>query len=320
MTFEKSPALSPENIEKIWQALPARSIIEGLPFEQWQPALRMAFARALVKELTMPDAPVAWDGVGLPPVGAEVLIRHASDDDDHLCVVTGIRVEPALNGNVNDYRVFVNVVYKNTDVANARLLADIRPAGSGVTAQPRPAPAQPMVYQEEHRRICEYEAVLETIANSGWTLAQVQELARRTLDREQADSTKQTGVRRAILTSLMDLVAFTQQMEGRIGKPVTESDLFGLPEIVKRLQDALNETARLEGRPVPVPVKAYEAYAIMRQREDESNGKEYFFGATWHDGTQPSRGERIVPGWFVSKADVDAHGGLGPRVLQVLNP
>ncbi|HEX7906804.1 MAG TPA: hypothetical protein VF534_01745 [Paraburkholderia sp.] len=69
-----------------------------------------------------------WDGEGLPPIGAEVLIRHGRDDDDHRCVVTGYYVWKSLDGNPSVHRVFVNVVYKGTKTPNARMLCDLRPA------------------------------------------------------------------------------------------------------------------------------------------------------------------------------------------------
>jgi hypothetical protein len=44
---------------------------------------------------------------------------------------------------------------------------------------------------------------------------------------------------------------------------------------------------------------AHRAYAIMRQREDENNGVEFFYTALFHRDTVLSAGERYLDGWFV---------------------
>src|SRR5690606_36921823 len=97
-------------IESIWNSLPGAEIIAGKPQSEWDAALRHAFAVKLVQELNSSVTPPAWDGNGLPPVGAEVLIRHGRDDDDHLCVVTGFYVLGSLNGDSATHRIFVELV------------------------------------------------------------------------------------------------------------------------------------------------------------------------------------------------------------------
>lgn len=68
-----------------------------------------------------------WDGVGLPPVGADVIF-NTSSRGDVMGTVTGYHTLPPLSGGARFYhRVFVELVYKGTDVPNCRLLDDVKP-------------------------------------------------------------------------------------------------------------------------------------------------------------------------------------------------
>ncbi|ABL96797.1 hypothetical protein BcepF1.066 [Burkholderia phage BcepF1] len=82
-----------------------------------------------VREI-LDEAP-AWNGQPvMPPQGALVLIRHGSDDKDHVGFVTGFRVaEPATKSEHTKwlYRVFVEVSYLYTTDKNERILGDVRP-------------------------------------------------------------------------------------------------------------------------------------------------------------------------------------------------
>lgn len=67
-----------------------------------------------------------WDGVGLPPVGADVIF-NTSSSGDVMGTVTGYYTLPSLSGGAHNHRVFVDLVYKCTDVPNCRLLGDVKP-------------------------------------------------------------------------------------------------------------------------------------------------------------------------------------------------
>lgn len=77
-------------------------------------------------------------GTGLPAVGTEVAIRHGRDNDEHLCVVTGYEVWPALREDVTGpfyHRVLVHVVYKGSAIANCRHLHELVPVGDHTVAK-----------------------------------------------------------------------------------------------------------------------------------------------------------------------------------------
>ena len=84
-----------------------------------------------------------WDGDPLlPPIGVDVLISHGRDPLDHICTVVGYELKPSLDGNKANHRVFVHLVYKDSNVENCRLLCDIRPLTQARSiAQPEKAHA-----------------------------------------------------------------------------------------------------------------------------------------------------------------------------------
>jgi hypothetical protein len=94
----------------------------------------------------------------LPPVGADVLIRLASEDAWLPHVVTGYYVWPSLDGDARRHRVFVRV--KDADgTPNARMLCDLRrPDGTpyvtgkatGPSSEPAEGPAVAWEYRNQH--------------------------------------------------------------------------------------------------------------------------------------------------------------------------
>jgi hypothetical protein len=68
---------------------------------------------------------IFWDGIGLPPIGCDVVFQSGSTETTG--TVTGYHVWGDLHGSPDVHRVFVDLVYKGTDVGNCRLLREIKP-------------------------------------------------------------------------------------------------------------------------------------------------------------------------------------------------
>ena len=318
--------LTVEQIEKIWHSLPGREIIQDKPQHMWEMSIREAFARALVnaqKELEAHTAP-PWNGDGLPPIGAEVLIRHGRDDDDHLCVVTGYSVSGSLDGNVRTHRVTVNLVYKGTDTSNSRMLCDIRPAGknsAGWTAPHAPKPSQVVANDEDRIMRQEYETTLQTIAGGEWTVEQVKDLAARSLKMGAAEpELAQGSIRKTLEFASSSLEAIEADVTARGYRVFNDNCMASIREVIATLGAVAQKAVALEGRPIVKPVAAYRAYGIMRKMYRKGEAKEVFHGAQWHDQIRLEEDERLTQGWFITEDDTKAGTGLGqgPRAVEII--
>jgi hypothetical protein len=64
---------------------------------------------------------------------------------------------------------------------------------------------------------------------------------------------------------------------------------------------------------------AYRAHAIMRQREDENGGEEFFFTALHHRDTALSKGERYLDGWFVPDVLQQSPTEQGKSIMSIVH-
>jgi hypothetical protein len=69
---------------------------------------------------------IYWDGIGLPPIGCDVVFNTASHGDV-AGTVTGYGVRGNHGEDKHVYRVDINLVYKGTDTENQRALHEIKP-------------------------------------------------------------------------------------------------------------------------------------------------------------------------------------------------
>lgn len=81
----------------------------------------------------------------------------------------------------------------------------------------------------------------------------------------------------------------------------------------------LREAAAALASESPRERQSFECYATFRKREDENDGREFFFHALWHNETSVSAGERVVKGRFIpddeQPANVSSKSELEDRAL-----
>lgn len=82
--------------------------------------------RVLYEMMKLINFPVHWDGKGLPPIGCDVIF-NTSSQGDVVGTVVGWEEWPTVKGSDFDHRILVHLLYKDTNISNARHLHELTP-------------------------------------------------------------------------------------------------------------------------------------------------------------------------------------------------
>ena len=113
------------------------------------------------------------------------------------------------------------------------------------------------------------------------------------MENQQLAIENQAPLHRVLVRAYENLVELNKSVGWRDGEWYFVSD-------IKKALDAYG------AQPAPGPYSQHRAYGVFRQRHDENHGREFFYHAMWHNDTIPDEGERVVPGWFLSDAALNA--------------